>query len=112
MGGAEPAIMGSILLATSLELFAIAAVLAPIIRRIGVDALGRRSLTAVLVCLAAYLSWISVLFFQDRLGPNNYALALWAVRLALLAACSLFLWSAWRCRRKLMRSRGWSDAGR
>lgn len=104
--------MGSILLASSLELFTIALILAPVLKRIGVDTVGRHAFTAVLVVLAAYLSWIAALFFRGRLGPDNYAPALWGVRILLLAASSVFLWSAWHCRRKLIRGRGWSDEER
>lgn len=98
--------MGHILLGTILLLTAIAFFVIPIIAcpkleglgaRHGIDVdHGRHSFAALMVGVGAYLGWIAALFYGDELGPENYALGLWIIRIIVLVAAWHFAYAAWK----------------
>lgn len=90
-------IMGTILVMTSILLVLGAILTAPKLERIGIRHSARYSFAAVCVTLAIYLGWIGTLFYGNELGPENYVLELWVVRIVLLVACVHFCWAVWKC---------------
>jgi hypothetical protein len=95
--GVEHVIMGTILLVTAFCMILGAILTSPKLERMGVRHSARYSFSAVCICTAIYFGWIATLFYQNKLGPPNYSVELWGVRIVLMVACLHFLWSIWRC---------------
>jgi hypothetical protein len=90
-------IMGIILAITSTLLVIGAILTSPKLERMGVRHSARYSFATVAVLVGLYLGWVANLFFRNELGPENYVLELWAIRIGLMVASAHFVWAIWRC---------------
>lgn len=92
-------IMGILLMAIAVCMLVTGIVVAPKIAKLGthhgfaVDS-ARYSFPVIMITTAMYYGWIGKLFFEDALGPENYVLELWIIRILLLLACLHFLRAA------------------
>jgi hypothetical protein len=93
----ENVIMGTILLLISISMILGAILTAPKLERIGIRHSARYSFASVCILTGIYLGWVATLFFQDVLGPANYTIELWFIRVFLLISCLHYLWAIWHC---------------
>ena len=93
----EHIFMGTVLLLIAGSLILGAILTAPKLERMGIRHSARHSFTIVCVGIGAYLGWISIVFFKDELGPENYVPELYVLRIGVMLACFHFLWAVWRC---------------
>jgi hypothetical protein len=83
--------MGIIVLGLALTLISGAIVAPPILRFVNIGRHVRCAFSVMLITLGAYLASVSRLFFQNRLGPHNYAPELYGVRILAFLAAAWFV---------------------
>lgn len=93
----EHVIMGMMLLIIAFCMILGAIIMSPKLARMRIRHSARYSFAAICILTGAYLGWIGMLFLRDALGPDNYVLILWVVRILLMITSIHFLYSVWKC---------------
>lgn len=89
--------MGTMLLIIAICMILGAIITTPKLVRMGIRRSARYSFATVAILTAIYFGWVATLFFHDSLGPENYTIELWGVRILLMICSIHFLYSVWRC---------------
>jgi hypothetical protein len=90
-------LMGIIVLTLALVLITTAVILTPKLSRIGIKKMAGCAFGASMISIAAYLAYVSSLFFRDELGGINYSPELFVIRIVALLSAIWFLGAVLRC---------------